>query len=230
MECNMSDPRDTYIRQVVGGKSFIDIGGLSTVVKERVSIAAQAGASKVALMDVESPACPWWDELRQRLLEKQVLECNFISGDVLSADLECWDVVHSSGVLYHLPNPIEYIRKLRKITKEFCILTSTTIATEISTQSGSISLPASSVIFVPALVGNERMIVKEWFEPGGRGDVTENAAEFGGWNNLENYYPNWFIPTVSAFTEMARCGGFDVVEGAPVEPHDYSYCLLLRPR
>ncbi len=130
----MEDPRDKYIRRVVAGKTFIDIGGLSNVINERVSTASAAGATSVTMMDVEGPQCPWWNELRQRLKERGVTECD-----------------------------------------------------------------------------------------------TERVDRFGGWKNLTNYYPNWFIPTVSAFEQMARCGGFDVVEGSAVEPNEYSYCLLLRP-
>jgi len=225
----LEDPRDKYIRRVVAGKTFIDIGGLSNVINERVSTASAAGATSVTMMDVEGPQCPWWNELRQRLKENGVTECDFISGDVLSTELEPREIVHSSGVLYHLPSPIEYIAKLRRITKEYCVLTSTTVSTRIETDSGSLSIPSSSVLFVPALSGPERQIVRDWFFRAGRGDVTERVDRFGGWKNLTNYYPNWFIPTVSAFEQMARCGGFDVVEGSAVEPNEYSYCLLLRP-
>ncbi len=225
----MTDPRDEYIRRVVAGKGFIDIGGLSNVIYERVSVAAAAGADKVTMMDVEGPECPWWKLLKQRLAERGVQNCEFISGDVLSMQLEPAEIVYSSGVLYHLPCPIDYISKLRRITKEYCILTSTTVATRVETDSGKLYFPPSSVLFVPALSGQERQIVREWFSSAGRGDVTESEERFGGWKNLENYYPNWFIPTVSAFKQMAQCGGFEIVEGAPVEPNDYSYCLLLRP-
>lgn len=225
----MADPRDEYIRRVVPGKSFVDVGGLSNVVNERVSIAAAAGAAKLSMMDVEGPECPWWGLMKQRLHQKGVHDCEFISGDVLTAQLESVDVVHSSGVLYHLPSPIEYIARLRRITKQYCILTSTTVATTVETASGRLSFPASSVLFVPALSGQDKEIVREWFSQADRDDVTNSVEQFGGWRNLKNYYPNWFIPTVAAFKQMALCGGFEIVDDAPVEPNDYSYCLLLRP-
>jgi hypothetical protein len=225
----VEDPRDEFIRRVVAGKTFIDVGGLSEVIYERVSIAAEAGAATVTMMDVEAPQCRWWNELRQRLEERGVTKCEFISGDIFNTELEPREIVHSSGVLYHLPSPIEYLAKLRRITKEYCILTSTTLSTRLETPSGKLSLPSSSVLFIPALGGEEGQIVREWFARANRGDVTESEARFGGWRNLTNYYPNWFIPTVAAFKEMAHCGGFDIVEDAPVEPNDYSYCLLLRP-
>jgi hypothetical protein len=167
--------------------------------------------------------------LQQRLEERGVTNCDFISGDILTTELEPREIVHSSGVLYHLPAPIAYIAKLRRITTEYCILTSTTLSTRIKTDSGEISFPSSSVLFVPGISGPERQIVRDWFARAGRGDVTDSVEQFGGWRNMTNYYPNWFIPTVSAFKQMARCGGFDVVDGGPVESNDYSYCLLLRP-
>src|SRR5262245_21353568 len=114
----MVDPRDEFIKRVVPGKSFIDIGGLSHVIHERVSIAAAAGAATITMMDVEGPQCPWWHELEQRLKDRGVTNCEFVIGDVLSTQLEPTEIVHSSGVLYHLPSPIDYIAKLRHITKE----------------------------------------------------------------------------------------------------------------
>ena len=39
----MRDVRDTYIRQVVAGKSFADIGGLWGTVNEKVSVAHTHG-------------------------------------------------------------------------------------------------------------------------------------------------------------------------------------------
>lgn len=225
----MSDPRDEYIRRVAPGKSFIDIGGLSNIVYERVSIAAAAGAAKLSMMDIEGSECPWWGRMKERLEQRGVHDCEFISADVLTTELEPVDIVHSSGVLYHLPSPIEYIARLRRMTKQYCILTSTTLATTVETASGKLCFPPSSVLFVPALSGQDKEIVREWFAKAGRGDVTESEERFGGWRNLKNYYPNWFIPTVAAFKQMALCGGFEIVDDAPVEPNDYSYCLLLRP-
>lgn len=223
------DPRDEYIRRVVRNKSFVDIGGLSNVIHERVSIAAKAGAKSVCLIDVEDEQCNWWKELSVKLDAENIV-CEFISADILQYQPCQYDVVHSSGVIYHLPKPMEYLLQLRKITKEYCILTSTTVSRCMETESGRLELPESCVLFVPALTGQEQNIVKEWFLRAGRGDVTEREEDCGGWNNIENYYPNWFFPTVSAFKKMACCAGFEIVDERAVEPNDYSYCLLLKPR
>ena len=49
------DLRDDYIRRVVRGRSFADVGGLWGTVNEKVSVAAQAEARSVAMIDI-SPA------------------------------------------------------------------------------------------------------------------------------------------------------------------------------
>lgn len=225
-----ADPRNAFIRRVVPGKTFIDIGGLSNVIYERVSVAAEAGAAAIAMMDVEGPSCPWWPQLHARLQSKGiVLPCECISGDITVEEIRPFDVVLSSGVLYHLPSPMLYLEKLRKVTKEYCILVSSTIARKIESDFGTLTLPESGLIFVPALADNEKRIIVDWFQKGGRGDITESEERFGGHRNLRNYYPNWFFPTVPAFRAMAECAGFDIEDEAPVEPNDLSYALLLRP-
>src|SRR5690242_15432534 len=86
------DPRHVFIRRVTGGRSFIDVGGLSHVINERVSVAHKAGAAGLALMDVESPDAVWWPQLRERLDRKGVGECQFISGDILKQHVATYDV------------------------------------------------------------------------------------------------------------------------------------------
>jgi hypothetical protein len=226
---NTADPRNVFINRVAKGKSFIDIGGLSEVVHERVSVAHSAGASDLALMDVEGPSCPWWPQVRERLTSRGVGECKFISGDIMTSEVSTYDIVYSSGVLYHLPAPIPYLARLRQMTREYCILTSTTIPTRLTVDREELHFPSASTLVVPALAGRERQLVVEWFKRRGRDDVTYTEMDFGGLRNLTNYYPNWFIPTVAAFKAMATCAGFEIVDEGPVEPDDLSYCLLLRP-
>ena len=223
------DPREKFISRVARGKSFIDVGGLSNVIYERITSAHRAGASKLSLLDVEPPTCPWWDGMRKRLDENGVGPCEFISADINDKELERFDVVHSSGVLYHLPAPIHYIRKLRNITNEYCILTSTTIGTHIVGGGGELTLPDGAVVFIPGLQGEAKGIIEAWYRDGGYGEVAEPESSFGGHSNLENYYPNWFVPTVAAFKAMAVSGGFDIVDEEAIDPSHRAYSLLLKP-
>jgi hypothetical protein len=223
------DPRHEFIARVARDKSFIDIGGLYLATFERVSVAHRAGARSLTLMDVEGPDCPWWAQVQERFARTGVKDCTFISGDVLTHELPVYDIVFSSGVLYHLPSPLTYLARLRQITGEFCILTSSTIPERIAVDRRELRIPSSSMIFVPALDGEERDLIVEWYRRRGRGNIAEAEERFGGHRNLANYYPNWFLPTVAALRGMAVSAGFAIVDEAPVEPEDLSHFLLLRP-
>jgi hypothetical protein len=227
----LMDPREQFIFRVSKNKSFIDVGGLSNVIYERISSAHDAGANQLTLLDVEPLDRPWWSALRQRLDERGIKDCKFISRDFLTAlDLPKYDVVHSSGVLYHLPAPLHYLRRLREITGEYCILTSTTLNSTLHYRGRALKIPDAAVIFLPALSGDEYEIVTGWFRDAGYGEVAEKELALGGYSNFENYYPNWFMPTVPSFKAMALCAGFEIIDEAPIGVNNYAYCLLLKPR
>ena len=97
-------------------------------------------------------------------------------------------------------------------------------------QGRTLKIPDTAVIFLPALSGDEYEIVTGWFRDAGYGEVAEKELSLGGYSNLENYYPNWFMPTVASFKAMAICAGFEIIDEAPIEMNNYAYCLLLRPR
>jgi hypothetical protein len=148
---------------------------------------------------------------------------------VLTHDLPTYDIVFSSGVLYHLPAPLTYLARLRRITGEYCILTSSTAPTRFAVDDRELTLPSASAIFIPALEGAEKDLVVEWYRRRGRDNVAEPEEQRGGYRNLANYRPNWFMPTVAALRAMAVCAGFTIVDESPVEAEDLSHCLLLRP-
>lgn len=58
--------RDTYIRQVVAGKSFADVGGLWGTVNEKVSVAHAHGARTLSMIDVSPPDSELWVLFEER--------------------------------------------------------------------------------------------------------------------------------------------------------------------
>jgi hypothetical protein len=219
----MSDPRDIFVSQVASGRSFIDVGGLFQIDRERITTAHRAGATHLALLDLENEACPWWHDMRTHLDKQGVGACDFISADILKADLRAYDIVHSSGVLYHMPKPIEFIRKLRKITSAFCILTSVVISTRVVGLSAELHFPESGMLFVPSLKEPELSIVNEWFAKNGYGDIANPVDAEG----PLNYFRNWFIPTVSSFKSLALSSGFEIIADAAID--SCAHTLLLKP-
>ena len=101
------------------------------------------------MIDVSPPDSELWvlfDE-RRRTLRLPAVEC--VSADILAlveADPRPqFDVVHCSGVLYHMPEPMQFLRVLRKITREALVLTSAIIATRIEGVQGVLELPAATM-------------------------------------------------------------------------------------
>ena len=214
----MRDVRDTYISQVVAGKSFADVGGLWGTVNEKVSVAHTHGASTLTMLDVSPRDSELWilfDE-RRRTLRIPAVEC--VSGDILAlseAD-PCpqFEVVHCSGVLYHMPEPVRFLRALRKITGETLVLTSAVTATRVEGEKGVLEIPAAAMLCIPALRGREREIVQSYWQ----GIVGDGA--FGLTRQLPEWDPEdfaswWWLPTPDALTALCEAAGFRYETGSP---------------
>ena len=214
----MRDVRDTYISQVVAEKSFVDVGGLWGTVNEKISVAHACGARTLTMIDISPVDSELWTlfEQRQRALRLPTVEC--VSADILAlAEAEpCpqFDVVHCSGVLYHMPEPVRFLRALRKITREALVLTSVVTATRVEGAKGVLELPAAAMLCIPALQGREREIVQAYWQ-GVVGDgafgLTREVAEW----SFEDFGPWWWLPTSEALRAMCEVVGFQHEAGAP---------------
>jgi len=164
----MRDLRDRYIGKVVKGKAFADIGGLWGTVNEKVSVAHRHGASTLAMIDVAPRGHELWQLFEERRQELGVPEVHCISGDIMTlVDTNTcprFDVVHCSGVLYHMPNPLQLLIALCKITREHLLLNSVITATRVESDVGVLEVPHAASLFVPALEGRERAILKSYWE------------------------------------------------------------------
>ena len=214
----MSDVRDTYIGQLVAGKSFADVGGLWGTVNEKVSVAHAYGAHMLTMIDVSPMDSELWTlfEQRRRTLRLPIVEC--VSGDILTlAETDPhlqFDVVHCSGVLYHMPEPMRFLRALRNITRKALVLTSAITATRVKGEKGVLEIPAAAMLCIPALQGREREIVQSYWQ----GVVGDGAfgltQEVAGWS-LEDFGPWWWLPTAEALRAMCEVAGFRHEAGAP---------------
>jgi hypothetical protein len=225
----MNDPRDEYIGKVVKGRSFADVGGLWGTVNEKVSVAHRAGASELTMLDVQEPESELWESFKQRLRTVDVPSVRCISADVIAlAETQAaprFDVVHCSGVLYHVRDPMRLLMALRKLTGSYLILSSAVTASKVSGAQGVLSMPEASAIFVPGLQGHEREVLRSYWS----GVVGDNAfgitADVASWSD-EEFAPWWWLPTVQSLRAMCMAAGFRLMEGAHFW-NGNAYSLLL---
>ena len=208
------DLRDFYIAKVVKGKTFADIGGLWGTNGEKISAASSAGAAKLTMLDILPPENEWWGKFRERMQSLGIHNYHCVSADIHAAKVEPFDVVHSSGILYHLANPTAYLDKLRAIAREYVILTSAIIPNFIDNKYGTLRVNDGGALFVPALSEQDKKVYAEFYA---RGDPT---VLLGGVNSeavfwTGNYSAWWWLLPVATIRRMCEVSGYDVEEDGP---------------
>jgi len=168
------------------------------------------GAARVTGLDV-SLATPMFEACNQASGGR----VGFVQGDVndpaLASTLGAADVVFCSGVLYHVPNPILTLQRLRGLCRETLLLGCATIPELGHPQSAVFLpfLPAAARAALTYRTGDEKIGLDGAFVP-----------EWG--------YGNWFWGfTPSCVEAMARAAEFEVTERYP---YRHAICLVCRPR
>jgi len=209
---NWIDPRDELIAKVVAGRTFADVGGLWGTINEKVSVGLGAGASSSAMVDIAAPDSPLWELFRQRMESLGVSEYQCVSSDVANlAGDSLYDVTHSSGILYHHPNPMILLEAFHRITGQYLILTSAITHEEIVTSQGTYRIPGSAALFVPALTEQERKILTEYWEATA-GEVTCYGINRPTEWDVSDFGPWWWLPTSTCLRAMCEAAGFRVIE------------------
>ena len=163
------DPIDQWIMDRVAGRSFVDIGGIGVGAwRERTTLAAQAGASKVMMADIR-PADFWeWKAFRKKSAEAGVQGViEFPNVDIRRRDtlaaLGVCDIVHSTGILYHLQSPAEAVWNLRSVTGQYLITNTVTFPSKVENEHGVVNLPENSVLFIAALSRQDRKVLNKYY-------------------------------------------------------------------
>jgi len=193
------DPRDLPLRLIdrhAPGRSFFDVGCMWKIHGGYAFHAADAGATRVVGVDVMA-ATP--EFLARNAARTPPIE--FHPGDVndptLPDRIGTAEVVFCGGVLYHMPNPVQTLERLRALCTGTLILSSMTIPERDVPQ---------SAIYVPFLPPAEReRLAVTVAGPRKIGLDTEFDAKVD--------YSNWFwLLTPSAIAAMLRTAGFTVAE------------------
>jgi 2-polyprenyl-3-methyl-5-hydroxy-6-metoxy-1,4-benzoquinol methylase len=206
-------PEDRWLALIsthAPGKSFLDVGCMWRVNGGYSFHALEAGAARVVGLDID-PATPEFDA-RNRSAGSRV---DFVQGDVndprLADTLGKFDVVFCSGVLYHVPNPIQTLERLRGLCGGTLILT-TAIVPELEVPQGAVFFPQLDAEARQRLTfsgSHTKVGVDTDFEP-------------------DKGYANWFWGmSPSCVRVLLDIAGFDVAEFLR---HRYVVTAVATPR
>jgi hypothetical protein len=196
-------PREELIVRFARGRSFADVGAMWNVHGGLAFLAEDSGATNVTAVDVMAPTREFE---AARASKKSTVR--FVAGDV--HDLAVIDevgrhqVVWCSGVLYHAPNPLLTLDRLRAITSEFLILATETLP--------EVPLLTGACVFLPGLPERDRR-VHAGARPGaqamGIDTPFDRRQSYGAW---------WWGISRSALHGMLGASGFEVLEeyGGPL--------------
>lgn len=191
-----ADQHDNFLASLVSSltpnRSFADIGCMWGISGHFCFLAEASGARTVTGVDVMGAT----DEFTTKLRSKNS-RIRFVQGDFhdpsVQSEIGVSNVVLCSGVLYHVPNPIETLLGLRKICDETLILATAAIP-EMEMKNGA--------VFWPYLDDGQRRL---WNRRIGTqvGITTPYEPSEG--------YGNWIWGlTPSALTSMLKIAGFSV--------------------
>lgn len=217
MAINRTEPQDVvdeWIRSSDIRGSFVDIGGIGEYsTNERVTFAAYCGYADVCMADFEGPDHHLWKFFQENVNSaispkiKHKYELNVDDAKAM-AEFGQWDFVHSTGILYHCPNPMFTLQNYKNITGKQLIVNTVIVPDTISNSKGTMSFGKSSCLFMPALEGQERDILREHYlgkfgwniddvsPPSSRKD---NIMPYLLPDGSYSYYPYWWLFSKRSF-------------------------------
>ena len=195
--------REDVVRRHAAGKTFCDVGCMWKVNGRIAFVAEEAGATSVTGLDVMAATPAFETERAQRSSKVR-----FVRGDLHDpatvADVGPHEVVWCSGVLYHAPNPVLMLERLRELTTELLILQTMTLPDLPGVKQG--------LVFYPG-VPNPKLYAR-WGEQAARSLRLPKPGE-------DPYAPWWWGISQSALHAMLRAARFEPVEqwGDPFAVH-----------
>ena len=163
------DRVDDWIAGVAPGRRFVDIGGIGEQGgNERCGWAQRCGAHDVTMADILPGDHALWEHYRRTTRAHGITGVAFKPGQdvndpALGDKLGRFDIVHATGLLYHAPNPIQMVLNLRRLVGEYLITNTVVIPEVIENAAGRVSFAAASALFLPALRGRERAVLRQHY-------------------------------------------------------------------
>lgn len=230
----MHDKKDHWIDQLVAGKSFMDVGGLWGTRNEKVTRALKGGASKATMADITPPGHQLWHDFDAHCRQLGVSAYECLQLDIVEPPVEyaalVHDVVHCSGIIYHVPDPYRMLANLRKLTARHLIVTSMVVPERIANSVGTLEFPADRAAFVPSLRESTRAIVAAHFELLQLSVAAINTPMHEAWrwpDGTPNYGPWWWLMSPPYLRGLLEVCGF-AIEDECWSWEERSYSFLAR--
>lgn len=191
------------IREHAPGRSFADIGAMWKVHGEMAFLAEECGASRVTAVDVMAPSAAYEQEHTRRHSHVRFLHAD-INDPAASESIGPHEVVWCSGVLYHAPNPLLTLERLRSITSVVLLLATETIP--------EVPGLAQACVFWPLLPERDRRLhaaTRPWANAVGINIPFDPSQQYSAW---------WWGISPSALRAMLGASGFTVQweQGGPL--------------
>lgn len=227
------DKIDAWIRTTSNYASFIDIGGIGeNSVNERVTAALEAGCPRAVMADFEPFSHHLWTTFRRKMREAGVTDIEEHEGvDVrdteLAGKLGRFDFVHSTGINYHLPDPVSGVYNLACITNRFLVTNTMVLPGIVENEHGRIELGESRVMFLPAVTEQERKILRKYYFEKFGWDFNNNVPPADDPAPKMPYvteaglscYPYWWLFSAGAFRSLLTRLGFNILDEWQWEDH-----------
>lgn len=234
------DRIDEWIAAVAPGRSFVDIGGIGEQSgNERCSWALRCGAVDVAMADILPLDHALWAHFRKETQAFGLRDIGFRPGlDLNDTDfpkaLGRFDIVNATGLLYHCPHPVHSLLNMRRVAGEYLITNTVIIPDEVENAEGRVSFSAASALFLPALRGRERAVLKRYYLDRFQVDLDVHAPMSEGavmpylTKGEPSPWPYWWFFTKSAFEHA-----LEMLEMRVLDRHtwqDHAHFVFLRRR
>jgi len=230
----MSCRKNEWIARLAPGASFVDVGGLWGTLNEKVSVAAKAGARECTMSDIAPQGHSLWTDFDAHCAKLGVSGYRKVTVDIVAPEPEkalgVHDVVHCSGIIYHLPDPFRMLQNLKRVTRRHLIVTSMVVPERVETPEGALDFGPDAARFVPGLAPGTRRILAAHFDALGLriGSITAPLEE--PWmfdDTTPNYGPWWWVYSPAFLRSLVQTAGL-AVEDECWSWENRSYSFLLR--
>jgi hypothetical protein len=236
------DQIDRWIADVVPGRTFVDIGGIGVnSTNERVTFAARSGARRAAMADIRPFSYYEWTVFDEKCAAAGVTDIDrYDNVDITSPQLADllprFDVVHCTGIFYHLPSPVSAFDTLQRVVGQHLIVNTVTIPERVSNDKGILEYSGNVALLLAGLSGRERAILDAHYQGKFGWKLDEVAPPLEAQDGAVmpfikdgqlSCWPYWWLMTDDCFRSLIRLMGFVIRDEYKWEDHCL-FCLCER--